>query len=697
MSIESVVAPIDKSDIIDIKDEEQSTIGPDGLAKMAGDSTQVKMFENMFTGIMKAAQPQYNHMTDTGPKIITYKGFYEKTQSVRDHLGNQQTTKILIINSKHMLKILQNILQCVQNFFGDTASFSPPSAIMLYYYELIEWEERFRHFMKQNNITEEDLKCETDKEKTEYHKLKESLSGISNRTGGYQRDFDALNHFRKFVDTGHVLKEDTIVAEIPFSFDLVKEEFDDLIKYLQTNYRGSINTFIKMVKAGVIDSSNLGRLLKIGDKYLFEDIDTYNVGVLYCKNFTGYGWYFGYKMIKYDHKKKRFCEIKTHCVIPDFIGTLQIDSMPFKSYNEYDKDTYVKRGAMYCKLVKEISHLSHSGFMYRIVRNQHIALMKLRNNGRIVIDDSNETLLETQQNTYQGSEHNFSEEVPEDKLDLCYPYLYGHSLTNKEWGDFLITDLTNIIYRDDAFDLLRLDTLIDVPTPEGDHVKIMKKELIHKIVLNQKNIKFHDIIDGKSSGLIILLYGPPGVGKTLTAEVTAEVLHLPLRKLSLGELGTSVGDIEKKLTELLDNVRRWNAVLLIDEVDILLEKRSEKTSIKKNAIVGVFLRELEYHDGIIFLTSNRFEVIDPAVDSRIHFKISYDDLSHDDKMSIFRSHMRSLSAEPIADKIETLIEKCPDFNGRKIKNILMMSQCFSYPAQITHAHISAALKITNSY
>lgn len=689
-------------------DEDKPVIDLDGLVKLTGDSKesdQAKLFENMFAGMMKATRPVATHQLPIGPRSVDYKGFSEKQQDSFDHYGNPIVVKTLIIKSKHILKVLRSILPCVQTFFGDSASFSPPSTIMLYYYELLEWEERYRRFMAQNDLTEEDLKHDdsTDGDqainpRTGQRNPKRSHRIIPRQaSGGYVDEWDACNE-SGFANLGKLIEEEEMSeTDSPFSMESVKEEFDDLIKYLQTNYRSSINGFIKMVKAGVIDSSNLGRLLKVGDKYLFEDIDTHIVGVLNSKNFDGYNWSFGYKMIRYDHTKKRFSETQSYCTIPDFIGTLQIDSMTFKPYNEAHRATYTQRGAKYCKLVKDISHLSHSGFMYRIVRHHEIALMKLRNNGRVVIDDSNGTKYETQHNSHRGGEQNLLEEVPDDKLDMCYPYLYGHSLTNKEWGSFLITELTDIVYRDDAFDLLRLDTPIDVPTPDGGYVKIMKKELIRKMVLNQKNIKFQDLVDGKSSGLIILLYGPPGVGKTLTAEVTAEVLHLPLRKLSMGELGTSVHDIEDKLTEVLDNVRRWGAVLLIDEVDILLEKRTEKTDIEKNAIVGVFLRELEYHDGIVFLTSNRFEVMDPAVDSRIHLKIGYNDLSREDKIAIFSSNLRRLHTEPVMKRVETLVDKYPEFNGRNLKNILMMSQCLAHPDPVTHDHIDATVQVITSY
>lgn len=55
------------------------------------------------------------------------------------------------------------------------------------------------------------------------------------------------------------------------------------------------------------------------------------------------------------------------------------------------------------------------------------------------------------------------------------------------------------------------------------------------------------------------------VGKTLTAEAISEYLHRPLYNVSVGELGTSVVELESKLSEILEVASIWNAVILIDE------------------------------------------------------------------------------------------------------------------------------------
>ena len=94
-----------------------------------------------------------------------------------------------------------------------------------------------------------------------------------------------------------------------------------------------------------------------------------------------------------------------------------------------------------------------------------------------------------------------------------------------------------------------------------------------------------------------MLYGNPGVGKTFTAEATCEFLQRPLYPVNVGDLGTDPEHMESILTIVLEYAKRWDAIVSIDEVDIFLEKR-ESQNIIRNAMVGVFLKVLEYQDGI---------------------------------------------------------------------------------------------------
>lgn len=94
-----------------------------------------------------------------------------------------------------------------------------------------------------------------------------------------------------------------------------------------------------------------------------------------------------------------------------------------------------------------------------------------------------------------------------------------------------------------------------------------------------------DFMKGKGNSQIFLLHGPPGVGKTYTAECIAETTGRPLMTLNSSDIGIHPETIERNLEDSFKLAKRWNAILLIDEADIYLERRSLR-DIKRNSLVA---------------------------------------------------------------------------------------------------------------
>lgn len=113
-----------------------------------------------------------------------------------------------------------------------------------------------------------------------------------------------------------------------------------------------------------------------------------------------------------------------------------------------------------------------------------------------------------------------------------------------------------------------------------------------------------DFIQNKGEGQIFLLHGKPGVGKTTTAECVAELTKRPLISLTCGDLGILPEDVETNLEKWLHMATIWDAILLLDEADVYLESRI-KQDLQRNSLVSIFLRALEYYEGLLFLTTNR--------------------------------------------------------------------------------------------
>ena len=95
------------------------------------------------------------------------------------------------------------------------------------------------------------------------------------------------------------------------------------------------------------------------------------------------------------------------------------------------------------------------------------------------------------------------------------------------------------------------------------------------------------------------------------AEVTKRLLY----PVSAGELGTEPEKVNQQLTSILEFSHKWSAILLLDEAYVFLQERDTK-DVARSALVSISLRQLEYYQGILILTTNRMAKCDPAFESK---------------------------------------------------------------------------------
>ena len=194
---------------------------------------------------------------------------------------------------------------------------------------------------------------------------------------------------------------------------------------------------------------------------------------------------------------------------------------------------------------------------------------------------------------------------------------------------------------------------------------------------------FGDLIAGKHGGLVVLASGSPGVGKTLTAEVYSELTERPLYVLELGELGTNAAQVEENLNRVFTRVARWNAVLQFDECEIFLAQRDD--DLERSAIVGIFLRLLDYYRGILFLTTNRPQVLDHAILSRVTLHLEYPDLDADTRISIWKT-MFSIAELRLTDGSFGELARLP-LNGRQIRNLVRLTKILYADGNVSTADV----------
>ncbi len=148
--------------------------------------------------------------------------------------------------------------------------------------------------------------------------------------------------------------------------------------------------------------------------------------------------------------------------------------------------------------------------------------------------------------------------------------------------------------------------------------------------------------------MLFLLYGPPGTGKTLSVEALAAYFGRPLYSLSFAELGSSVAELEERLTDVLSLAAHWHALVLLDEGDALVERR-QRGQLLLNSMTGVLLRLLESFDGALFITSNRAAEFDPAALSRVTLAIRYEPLDDSARAQVWRNALVRIFADEILE------------------------------------------------
>ncbi|KAJ7492123.1 P-loop containing nucleoside triphosphate hydrolase protein [Mycena latifolia] len=313
---------------------------------------------------------------------------------------------------------------------------------------------------------------------------------------------------------------------------------------------------------------------------------------------------------------------------------------------------------------------------------------KFSTHGRLMIDPVAFRLFEPNC-TFNLSVHRRldRDDLTEEQYMICTPIVLGFCLGVKMWGGFAIDRIKDIDWSDEAFNSLVLGS--------------KQKMLIHSLFKSHTAhaAMFDDIVKGKGKGLIGLFSGSPGCGKTLTAEAVAEMTRRPLYSVSAGELGTEPKELDERLTLILEIAQTWDAVLLLDEAEVFLQQRST-TDVTRNALVSIFLRQLEYYQGILILTTNLIEQCDPAFESRIHFSIHYPDLGFDSRRQIWQTFFAKVTKNPgsVAPEDLNRLAKLP-MNGRQIKNVVSSAQCIALDANadMSVEHVNAVLDVVDDW
>lgn len=175
-------------------------------------------------------------------------------------------------------------------------------------------------------------------------------------------------------------------------------------------------------------------------------------------------------------------------------------------------------------------------------------------------------------------------------------------------------------------------------------------------------------------GLTVLLFGAPGTGKSMMAQVIAHELNLELYRVDISKVVDKyVGETEKSLSMIFREAKKCNVVLFFDECDTIFAKRSDdggSNQASANNKTALLLQEMEAYDGVCVLATNYKHNIDPAFFRRMKYIVEFQFPDVDTREMLWRTTIPKDTPLDEDVDIRYLAEKY-EFAGGNIKNCIL--------------------------
>jgi hypothetical protein len=541
--------------------------------------------------------------------------------------------------------------------------------------------------------------------------IKRILGSVLNGYPGVTTDLDRLEFeapFEPLVHRWHLLEQAKTQEQDPLS----KEHVVLFWEILEAELSDSIKTSSDLVSHGVMTYKLLWTLFEPGSLVYSKD-DGYEIAMRVEAAYYSNGS-FTVRCMFVDWDGTKFGMALANREVPSFKGTTAITRLDiYPLMHHPDRSALEQRLIARGKIFESLA-----GYHFKSYSGVGIDTMayprpiKYTLNSRFIIDtdaynrfNPNYAVLLfplLDDKSYFGESGDKSaRENEDDEADYrktgekglsMYHFLIssasvrGYAIMEKKWLQIWVEPIQEIVWNDRAFDSLVLP--------------VQTKSLILALAESQVKYeqRFDDVIQGKGKGIVMLLSGPPGVGKTLTAESVAETMSVPLYSMSAGDLGVDPRGVETALRDILALTTKWKAVVLLDECDVFLEARSPH-DLERNKLVSIFLRVLEYYEGLLFLTSNRVDDLDTAFESRIHLSIHYGELNAASRRSVWETFLAGANALGNFTEADLVGLAELEMNGRQIKNVLKTAQLLATrakaPLALEHVDIVTQFRSAN--
>lgn len=363
-------------------------------------------------------------------------------------------------------------------------------------------------------------------------------------------------------------------AHLDLLYEVMATELNDVIKRKNSLVPNGMITFDMLWT--IFEPGGTAYSIVNGHKRAFQheksfigpDFKDYEIQAVYI-DYNGYG--FGYRKYKF--------------FIPAFEGTKPIMALPVIPLICHDDrgtllETLTLRGKLW---------YLHKGYHYKQYEGLALATYMGREinyniTSRVIIDT--EAYLAFHSDNCLKDLEDMSSSLGDAQLLFATPILRGYSLEDRKWLELFIDGVSDINWNPRPFKSLVL--------PDGEEENVKKLVLALANSQSKKVDANSDVLQGRCRSVIMLLQGPPGVGKTLTAECVAEVMKMPLYVLSARALGNTTARVEESLKSTLPLIAKWGALLFLEDADIFIQEPNP-SDLRANELSYVHLALLEHY------------------------------------------------------------------------------------------------------
>ena len=264
----------------------------------------------------------------------------------------------------------------------------------------------------------------------------------------------------------------------------------------------------------------------------------------------------------------------------------------------------------------------------------------------------------------------------------------------KEGEESIAKRILNIVEANNTR-MVSLDSFATKPVDQESRMDIvdikMPTSISEELVFNKyvnaevddfiKSFEMRDLLRSKGIDVnnTLLLYGPPGCGKTSLAKYISSKAQIPLVTARFDSLLSSLlGNTAKNIRKIFDYASKRQCILFLDEFDVIAKVRDDKNELGElKRVVNSLLQNIDEfsENSILIAATNHDELLDSAIWRRFH-KIIELDKPHDEQIKqIFEKYSSNFSLDfTLSDKkAEYLMRSVNNLSPADIKVIIQSS------------------------